>query len=260
VWVYDRAEKRKFCTNVANIAHETKLYSNDLESKLATEIEAPANEVLDKIRSRQSIDRNDKTVLAKYLIALWKRVPKAKERIKGAMPRVAGEIGERIYREIDRLTSERPDLRELGEKRKAEVSAILKRHLEAPPDFVFHHGVDPDKAPHVLDTITAMIWRFWITGTGTSYLTSDNPVFFFESEGVGKPSSELCFPISSDIMLWATWRTDLLEGYLPARGALVKEFNRRTVQNSKRFVFAQTDERWILPFVLKTSLRLNRIR
>jgi len=90
-------------------------------------------------------------------------------------------------------------------------------------------------------------------------LTSDNPFFFFESLGVGRPESEVSFPISSDVALWATWRTDLKEGFVPAKDSLIREFNRRTVSIAKRHLFYSRNEKWVVSLANKKAVRLNGI-
>jgi len=68
------------------------------------------------------------------------------------------------------------------------------------------------------------------------------------------------FPISSYIILWATWRTDLPEGYISATNQVVREMNRGTARNALRYVVHRRDEYWILPFVTKALWKLNLLR
>ena len=102
-----------------------------------------------------------------------------------------------------------------------------------------------------------MTWLFLTSDDKPTFLTCDNPVFFFTGMGLGKPRSEMTFPISSHITLWATWRTDLSEGYVSVNKEAAKEVNRRTASNATRYVLHCDDEYWILPFLTKGTWQLN---
>ena len=104
-----------------------------------------------------------------------------------------------------------------------------------------------------------MNWLF-LRSQADQFLTGDNPVFFFEHEGIGKPTSELTFPLSSNLALWATRLPRPSMQYLAASPAGVREINRRTAHNSVRFVYSKANEPWVLPFVLKKQWRLTRLR
>ncbi len=260
LWAYDRAEKRKFQTQVKNLAQETKFYSEELETQLANEVEGPANAVIDKIRAKAKIDANEKRNLAKYLVAQWRRVPKGFQRFKRNLPKISDEVGRSVLNRIDELIKSEPDFKEIGEKRKADVIKILLGYENNPPVEIWHRAISQDMYVESIGKMAQMTWTF-ISCTGKDFfLTSDNPVFFFSNEGIGNKTSELSFPISSDIALWATHRADLSEGFVSASPDAIREINRRTVSNSTRFVFSGRDEGWILPFVTKNSWRLNRIR
>lgn len=108
--------------------------------------------------------------------------------------------------------------------------------------------------------MATMTWTFLTFDERPAFLTCDNPVFFFPQFGIGKAESELSFPISSNIMLWGTRRTNLAEGYFPTRTVIVKEMARRIASVATRFVFHSEKEDWILPFLGKGQWQLNRIQ
>ncbi len=104
-----------------------------------------------------------------------------------------------------------------------------------------------------------MTWQFLTTTGGHGFLTSDNPVFFHEGLGIGHQLSEVTFPISTNITLWATWRTDLLEGFVQTTEQVVDEINRRMVSVASRWVFHGRYRRWIITLVNRSFHRLNRL-
>lgn len=260
VWVYDRKERRKFETNIINIGHENNLYPDELEATLSEEIEGPANDVLDKIRNHQELTSKDKVSLSLYLVTLWKRVPEGKRRLRQRMPEISTKVGSGIHAEIERLIMDEPELREAGLKRKEEVDEILARYRENPPDAIWHQAIlSEPTTSRIVKQIAQMNWVFFRSQNNMCFLTCDNPVFFFESLGVGNANSELSFPISGEIALWATNRKILNPGYYRAPKAIIKEFNRRSAHNCTRFVFSGANQEWIENFVFKKAWCLNSI-
>ena len=260
IWVYDKKKVSKICTQIKSVGNETKLYSDDLETHLANEIEAPANVVLDKIRSYELLTQIEKETLSRYLFILWKRVPEARKRFYSHVPSVLPEVERDVHSKIDQLVSEKPELADLGEKRKMEVSTVLEGFINTPPKDIWHRAIAADANPGaVTKALSEMMWLFMCGEGRGSFLTCDNPVFFFSDIGIGNADSELTFPISSDIALFATRRKDLEEGYFSASKAIVNEVNRRTAFNSSRFVYSHQDKEWIIKFVTKGSWKLNRL-
>jgi len=111
------------------------------------------------------------------------------------------------------------------------------------------------KAPGLLSQMT---WRFFICGEPNAFLTNDNPVFIFKHLGIGKEYSELTFPISNYITLWATWRP-IDEGYFHANNQVVKEINRRTASIATRFIYFSKKRDWVITLVNKKEHLLNFI-
>ena len=92
IYVYDKTDHRCFGTQVKSIANETNYYSPQVEAYLANTIEAPANDVLKKIRDRVKISINEKQILSAYMTCMIKRVPKGKEKLKNAMQTDLNEL------------------------------------------------------------------------------------------------------------------------------------------------------------------------
>ena len=77
--------------------------------------------------------------------------------------------------------------------------------------------------------------------------------------GIGRPESEVTFPISSNIVLWATWRKDIVENYSETNKQTIREINRRTALNATRFIYHAEDEYWIPKFLSKKNYQLNKL-
>lgn len=260
LWVFEKSTGRKFETQIKNVGKITNFYSPNVEQYLANTIEGPANAVITKIRNMERIDNEDKRILAEYMDVLWKRVPKAKERMRKMVPSVAYKLAQEYDRKLDIIASQEPSKTSFVEKRRREIKDILEKYAEDPPTEIWLDNIPPERSPRVVAAIKSMKWIFLVTDTSSTFITSDNPVFHFSSIGVGKPESEITFPISSLICLWATWRDDQSQEYIKTTKQAVKEINRRTVSNATRYIFHSRDEYWIEPFVKKCNWQLHLMK
>ena len=259
LWAYEKGTDSKFNTQIKSLANITHFYSRDTEQYLANEIEGPANAVLDKIRARDSINDDDRNALAEYIAVMWKRVPRAKDDLKRMAPRLADRIGDRLYGDLDYALAEGSRDAKFIERRRREIDDILTKYVEDPPDDIWLENIPPERTPRIVRAIKEMTWSFWEFNEAPAFLTCDDPVFYFTGMGVGKRESEISFPISSHIVLWATWRADLPHGFMEASPQIVREMNRRTAHNASRYILHSRDENWIQPFINKRRWKLNRI-
>ena len=106
--------------------------------------------------------------------------------------------------------------------------------------------------------LSQMTWRFFTCEKPNAFLTNDNPVFIFKHIGIGNKYSELTFPISSYITLWATWRY-IDEGYFPANNHVIKEINRRTASEATRFIYFSKNRDWVVTLANKKEHPLSFI-
>jgi len=257
LWVYTK-EGKVFPSSTNNTAVEKGYYSDDLEQYLADEVENPANDVLEKIRSHHGISNDEKIEFARYLAAMMKRVPRGKERVKNLMPVVTEDVRKEMIRDIDSLTTRFPQAAQKTNDFKNEANRILDKYLHERPDHIWQDVIPPHQTSQTIDALAQMTWQF-LTFDKPAIFTSDNPVFYFEEIGIGKPESELTFPLSSHILLWATWRSDLEEGYFPTTMQAVKESNRRVAHNATKYIYHAREESWILPFLKKGRWQLNHL-
>jgi hypothetical protein len=259
IWVYDKEEGRKFPTQVKSIANICGLYPPELEKYLAEEIETPANKVLEKIRNREQLIPMDKLTLSTYMTVLSKRVPESLSSMRHRVPGLASDVRQKLHRQIEEALLKDPSRENFLQRRKAEIDEILDRFSKEMPAAIWHKIIPAQSTPRVIGAIATMTWRFF-TYDKPAFLTGDNPVFFFPEIGIGNTQSELSFPLSSHVILWATRRFDLQEGYFPANSTIIKEMSRRIASVTTRYIFHALDEYWILPFLAKKSWRLNLIQ
>jgi len=94
-------------------------------------------------------------------------------------------------------------------------------------------------APIFLD----MKWSFWEATEDHKYLTSDNPLYYFDrtapsNAGVGllNRNIEVYFPVSRDIMFLGCWHN--VQGYRRLNNSQLKGWNKNTTIFATRFVFS----------------------
>lgn len=257
IWVYEKGGSLKFPANIKKIAQKTNYYSTEVERYLANEIEGPANSVIKKIRDHKQLTQSEKEKLAIYMVVMLKRVPQSKIRMKKTAPIVAQSLQQKWDKEILKLILENPSQTDLFEKRRAEIKANLNKYSKNLPKDFWLELIPPERTPNSVKVIPEMTWLFLTCEKFPAFLTCDNPVFYFQGIGVGKPESEITFPISSNIVLWVTWRSDIQEGYSPIKNQAIKEINRRTATNATRFIYHARDEDWIPRFINKQEHQLN---
>ena len=118
----------------------------------------------------------------------------------------------------------------------------------------------PSKSSTTLTVLKAMMsmnWYFLCT-TSDHFLTNDDPVYTHRT-GMGLAQGEFTFPISKNIALWATKykKYSYDRSYQNATPRMVKEINRRTIQNATRFVFSSKKENWINQIMEKDNIQIR---
>lgn len=259
IWVYEKGSNRKFRTAIKTIANENNRWPKSVEEYLANQIEAPTKPVLDKIRSRQPIIQSDKDTLSAYMVIMLQRVPKGLERTKAKAPEVLDQVFNDLKSEITRLIVEHPSKKSVLQKRLQELPSLKLKYENDFPIEVWYQNLKPDALPQVRAVLPAMTWIFLTSDKRQPFLTNDNPFFFFEGLGIGRPESEITFPISSTITLWATWHKNVLEGYIAAKENVIREINRRTASAVTKYAYYSEEAQWVVNLINKKNLRLNRL-
>jgi hypothetical protein len=257
IWVYDKEKRIKFPTQVKSIANITAFYSRDVEQYLAKTIEGPANTVLIKIRQMEQIDQKDKKILSEYMAVIMKRVPKGLQLLEEMAPSISKKLYYDLSVELSQIALTMPEKKDVTQRRIKEIETILKKYSKDPPKEIWLDNIPPERSPKVVAALNGMIWRFLVSKPKSEFLASDNPLFFFTSIGIGNPNSEVLFPIAKNVALWATWKTNLPDGFINATSQAVQEMNRRTASYATRYIFKAKDEEWVLPFVIKGSWKLH---
>jgi len=258
LWQHDCKLGTSRTVNVDGVGNEVGLYSEKVERELNTLVEIPTHHIFKKILAKQAISAEDRTALAKYIVILLKRVPAARDRAMETLPHLASAYLEGVQNELTKFAQSDPTYLQRTEEVRKEVEHHIERVRSDLPTHLWYEGFNLTDEGPVEQALLSMKWVF-LHSKSLQYLTSDNPVFYFVHEGIGGPLSEVTFPISSSIALWATRRIVVDGSHLQASPSAVRQINSRTAHNCKRFILSRDNETWILPFISKGEWELQRM-
>ena len=118
----------------------------------------------------------------------------------------------------------------------------------------------PWPSPRYAELLYTMTWRV-VVSNSEKFITSDNPTHFFEDYGIGRPESEVYFPLAPDVGLHMSRHGAPGElSFPPGRSAIVKELNARVATGAVRFVFSAGPARWLGKVCEKRNRSPNRIQ
>lgn len=102
----------------------------------------------------------------------------------------------------------------------------------------------PKESDLVAEGMLKMNWALVLDPSG-QVLTCDNPGYFFPWAGIGRSESELVFPIDQHTVLLGTHEAFPTFSYIEGKAIALREMNRRTIGNAKRYVFAANFFDWV---------------
>ncbi len=259
IWVYQKSSRRTLYTTIKSAANENNRWPKDIEQYLANKVETPANPVLDKIRYQQQITQSEKELLSAYMVVMMQRVDRGLERMKKLAPKVIDNVFNSVEKEILKAINKNPSRISL-QFILHNLPNLKSKYEKEFPKEIWYQNIKPSVLPQIRAVLPAMTWVFFTSDRGQSFLTCDNPVCFFEWQGIGKPQSEITFPISSEVTLWATWKSNIVDlQYSTIRETHIQEINRRVVHSATKYAYYSMKADWVINIVNKKNLRLHRM-
>lgn len=238
LYAFDKLKNQWFRSQPKSVANERDLWPDEVETFITEEVEGPARDTIERVRNKEPLSPQDRVALARYIAFLWKRVPAGRERFLSNIP----EVAEAVRRDlIPKLASQ---------EQRIKANAYIDKNIANPPALLWHDSMRAEFRRDVEGTIARMSWEILHTRE-PSYLASDHPVFFFASDGIGRPSSELTIPFSSRAALVCRHATADTKLHVNAEPFQVREVNRRTLSNATRFIFSETQESWMTDFITR---------
>jgi hypothetical protein len=260
IWMYDKKLRQFTNPGIKSVAQEAGFYNNDVEQQLNEWVEKPANKVLDKLRNQERITDTDRLHLSVYIATMLKRVPKRRAEAFSMIPGVFEKTITKVRTQIQEW-GQTTQNKELFERRLLEVEAAEKKLRNEVPDFLIEQIRQPWASEEMISAIYTMPWRIAYSPASDFFITSDNPAYFFKAYGIATPKSELTFPISTDLALFASWQGEQNTTiYVQARPKLVREANKRLISGAERFVFSHRQDDWIEKISDTPNPYLSRIQ
>jgi len=260
IWMYDKRLRQFSNPGIKSVAQEPEFYTNDAEQQLNELVEKPANKVLDKLRNQERITDTDRIHLSVYIATMMKRVPKRRTEAYAMIPSVFEKAFSKVRTQIQEW-GQTTQNKEVFERKLLELEAAEKKLQNEAPEFLSEQIREPWANEEWISAIYTMAWRIARSPASDFFITSDNPAYFFKDYGIATPKSELTFPISTDLALFANWQGEQNTTiYVQARPALVREANKRLMSGAERFVFSHRKVDWIAKISDKPNPYLPRIR
>lgn len=261
VWQFDKKTLTftESAISTAKILQQREFYDLDAERELYEKVEKPGNSVINKLRSHKAISGEDRAVLARYIATMLTRVNRHRTRKHELYPQVLTEVLSNFRADVRSAAFDKIIDQSIIERWLTEADLFEKKYQENPPPDIHGKIRNPFPSNQLINLVFSMRWRF-LQADGPSYfITSDNPVFFFECWGLGSPESEFTFPLSHDLAICGYRSTVQRSEEWVKSQKLVREVNRRTAHAASRFVFYRKRVWWVAKIASKSNPELQRI-
>lgn len=258
VWMFDRKSREWAYAAIKQVAQERAYYSPGIESQLARQIESPGHAALRKVRAGDPIDAADRAALAHYIAVLAMRGPRKRRKGKELALRLFPELLGGLRDGLKQIEATEPHLSIAPVT--AELDRIEAAHKNDPAAMIRNEVEKPWATERIVRAIHSMVWRFMRAPPGEFFVTSDNPVHYFDGYGLDTPEAEMIVAISRDIVLFGSRQgpsgTTLL---ITTSRQLFKEANRRAISAVERFLFSSRRADWIEKIEARSKPRLSGI-
>jgi hypothetical protein len=261
IWLYDLKRSNKpSCASIAKVAQQKDYFDEEVEKILATAIETPSNQIMQKILDGVLPLDSERLQLSIYVGTMMKRVPHHRSRAMLALPAALDDTVAKVKSEIEELSVRKRFSLQKKASLLAEVDRVRQDYLKQPPPSIIREMYKPWPGQKIVDCILRMTWRVLISSTNMKFMTCDNPAFFFEGIGLGNPEAELILPISSTHVLHCCWqKASSIAEFRNVDDKTILEINRRIIAGATRFVFFHKDSDRVDLVRDSLAYRLNRI-
>jgi Protein of unknown function (DUF4238) len=261
IWMYDKSLKEFRKVPIKAAAQRPDFYDKETERWLSSVVEGPGHAALGRLRRGEKLLPGDREALAAYVAVMLMRVPSRRHKSTGLLPQVVEDVASQVRSAIEDWAARPGSDAALVARRRAEVEDFRRRAVDNPPTEVMDQINSPRPSRDVLEAIYGMTWRVIHAEPGSPFLASDNPAFIFDAYGVGKPDSELTFPLASDLALLGSHQGPPQAILLATtRKFIAREVNRRVAAGAERFCFCCEQRGWIATLADKKRPYLSSIR
>ena len=260
IWVYEKGNPKIIKATIENIAVHKHYYSfitssgnKDSETfeNAFEKIEDKAALIFQKIKNHENLNNQDRSLFATFLALALTRVPNYRKDIE----RSTGESIKKIHMI---MASHSTGFKSMIDEYEKDTGRKIGVSVEELQKFILDGNkwgvkVNPQFSLSMIGSLVKNIaplfykmnWSFLEATNDFKFLTSDNPLFYFDPThdprsfygvGLANKNIEVTFPISKDLTFLGKWKQS--DGYKKLNNNLVKKINRRTIISASRFVFA----------------------
>lgn len=193
-----------------------------------------ADDAIRRARQFKQLSTSDKDVLARYIALMWRRVSSQEGQLRAAVEKHfdlhALESGARAFARVGKFHDARRLLEEVAWYRSGRGKRQLLLEAIVSSFDNFHAG------------LMRLKWQLYRAVGESQCVTCDVPVAYNREIGVRR--SPLYFPLSSHVIVVATWDGDEDLVWHNATPSEIDEFNAAVILCSNRYVYASSpDER-----------------
>ena len=261
VWTYDKDNKVLARIPIKVIAQERGYYDTVTENELSIIVEGPALRALRRLRHHEPLSVEDRARMALYAATMMMRVPIRRRKALEMVPSILASTVSGFRAQLEKWAQSSNVNKALVARRLSELEHAKDRFARDPPPAVVEQIHSPWPRWQYVDLVFSMMWRVVVTDSANRFLTSDNPAFFFEAYGLGRPEAEITFPLASDVALLMSWQGPRGRFmFVQAKPRLVGEVNRRVASGAEQFVFYHEKSQWLATLAQKQRPFLSRIQ
>jgi hypothetical protein len=224
--------------------------------KALSEIEGNQKDLLDRIISNKQVTVEDEGNVAFLLTLMHIRVPKYKRNIETGLRMSVESVGELMWRH-GKLPPMPEKIRKLGLKSFQELFKIEIHNW-----IILLYMYDSAINSTLVDIIDKMSFNLVVPPEGGQFITGDTPVSIYHPNydsirpyGIGflDKEIEVTFPLSPELMLFASWNAD--RRAINLNKDQFKEYNRRTVIMADQFIYSNNADDSLTRLISENALK-----
>ena len=251
VWQYDRKEGTFKKLPISAVGVFTDWFSPQTESQLSA-TEGAAIGPMDKLTGSQGqLDEDERKAVCAYIASMVQRVPPGRK--------LASELMDKEYEAFknnpEALYQQTGVSVELAEEHFAqfEVDGTREKIINEDGRLILD-------LPKVEAALYGMQWMVFLAKRGQHFITSDAPVYWDKTTGIGKTGADLTIPMSSKTVLHLCYgRLNQAIEFRDAGDKVRRQLNRRAVYYSERFIFSSKDDDWVKAVATRKIKPANRL-
>ncbi|TLD40043.1 MAG: hypothetical protein JETT_3697 [Candidatus Jettenia ecosi] len=226
-----------------------------------SKIEGKQRDLLVEIMGNREIKDCQVRLLAEFLATVHLRVPKFKRNVETGLRASVENVGEMLFRN-GKLQPLPKVLADLKPKKLSDLMTV-----EIDNWILLSYMYDVALNSHLADIIGKMQFRFLCAPAGGQFITGDTPLVLFVPNyqmrqpygaGFADKEVEVTFPISSHLMLQASWSKEGVSCVLAH--SQLQEYNRRTIVMADEYIYSSSEEACKLDLVSHNAGRSARFK